>query len=46
MRNLRKNSPYSFINIADLAVGMACCILITLYVVNEINYDKFHRQAE
>ncbi len=46
MRNLKKNSPYSFINIAGLAVGMACCILITLYVVNELRYDKFHRHAE
>jgi putative ABC transport system permease protein len=34
-RNLFKNKVYSFINIIGLAVGIACCMLIGLYVYNE-----------
>jgi predicted permease len=41
-RNIRNNKVYSFINIMGLAVGMACCILILLWVQDELNYDKFH----
>jgi putative ABC transport system permease protein len=45
LRNLKKNAVYSSINIAGLAAGMACCILITLYVLHELSYDKFHQRA-
>ncbi len=45
LRNLKKNAVYSSINIAGLAAGMACCILITLYVLHELSYDKFHQNA-
>lgn len=41
-RNIRNNKIYSFINIMGLAVGMACCILILLWVQDEVSYDKFH----
>jgi putative ABC transport system permease protein len=41
-RNLMKRKLYSFINIAGLAIGMACCVLITLYVKNELSYDRYH----
>lgn len=41
-RNIKKNKLYSFINILGLAVGMACCILILLWVQDELSYDKFH----
>ncbi|MDR9410947.1 MAG: ABC transporter permease, partial [Balneolaceae bacterium] len=37
---------YSFINIFGLAVGIACCLLIGLYVFNEWNYDTFHSKAD
>lgn len=46
LRNLKKNAIYSSINIAGLAAGMACCILITLYVLHELSYDKFHQNAD
>jgi putative ABC transport system permease protein len=46
LRHLKKSPTYSFINIAGLAVGMACCLLISLYVFNELGYDKFHQNAE
>ncbi len=41
-RNIRNNKIYSFINIMGLAVGMACCILILLWVQDELSFDKFH----
>jgi len=41
VRNLVKNRLYSFINIAGLAVGICCSILILLWVDNEIHYDRF-----
>lgn len=45
-RNLFKNKVYSSINIFGLAVGIACCILIILYVQNEWNFDEFHSKAD
>src|SRR5664279_1105579 len=41
-RNLLKHKFYSFINIAGLAVGIACCILIAVYIKNELSYDQYH----
>jgi ABC-type antimicrobial peptide transport system permease subunit len=45
-RNLQRNSIYSFINIAGLAVGIACSILIILWVWDEVSYDRFHTNAD
>ena len=45
-RNLRKNKTYSLINIAGLAIGMACTILILLWVKYEISYDGFHHHSK
>lgn len=41
LRNLRRNSTYSLINIAGLSVGIACSILILLWVHDELSYDSF-----
>lgn len=41
IRNLRRNSLYSFINISGLAIGISCSILILLWVQDETSYDKF-----
>lgn len=41
-RNLRKNKGFSVINIAGLAIGMACCILILMYVKDELSYDTYN----
>src|SRR5450432_2983626 len=41
-RNLFKHKVYSLINILGLAVGITSCALITLYVMDETNYDKHH----
>ena len=44
-RNLLKNKIFSLINIAGLASGLACFILIALYVVDEMSYDKYNEKA-
>ncbi len=45
-RNLWKNKGYSAINIWGLAIGLATCLLITLFVVDELSYDKFNKKAD
>jgi putative ABC transport system permease protein len=45
VRNLKKNRWYSLINIVGLAVGITCCVIILLYIQNEISYDKFYKNA-
>ncbi|MFC1725194.1 ABC transporter permease [candidate division KSB1 bacterium] len=46
LRNLRKYKLYSFINIFGLAIGIASCITILLYIRFELSYDKFNSNAE
>src|SRR6478735_3841865 len=46
LRNLFKNSVYSFINITGLAIGIACSVLILLWVFDELSYDRFHPKAD
>ncbi len=45
-RNLVKNKVYSGINILGLSLGMAASILIIIYIVDELSYDKFHPKGE
>jgi putative ABC transport system permease protein len=45
-RNLIKNKFYSSINIIGLAVGLATCLLILLYVLDELSYDKYNENAD
>lgn len=46
LRNLLRQKAYSFINIVGLAVGMACCLLMILYVQHELSFDRFHTKAD
>ncbi len=46
IRNLRKHTFFSFINIVSLAIGIAAFILILLYVRFEHSYDRFHTKAD
>jgi putative ABC transport system permease protein len=46
VRNLVRHKVYSLINILGLAIGMACCILILLFVQDEFSYDRYHEKAE
>src|ERR1700679_3252339 len=45
-RNLINQKLYSLINITGLAVGLAVCMMIMLYVTHEMSYDKFHKNAD
>ena len=42
LRNLRRSPLYSLLNMGGLALGIACCLLIALYVYDEWSYDRFH----
>src|SRR5687768_549180 len=45
-RYLSRHKGYTFINIAGLSVGIACCLLIMLFVRSEWSYDRFHSKAD
>src|ERR1700735_4660452 len=46
LRILSRQKLYSLINISGLAVGLAVCMLVTLYVAHERSYDRFHTNAK
>src|SRR5258708_8901457 len=44
-RNLIRQKLFGLINISGLAIGLAVCMLIMLYVAHEYSYDRFHKNA-
>lgn len=46
LRNLWKNKTFSIINIVGLAIGLCCFLLITIYVLDELNYDRYNKNVE
>ncbi len=46
LTNIYKNKVYSIISISSLAVGMAVCILLLLYVTHELSYDRYHEKSD
>jgi len=46
LRNIRRHKVYSFINIAGLAIGISCSLLVILYVQYEMSFDSFHQKAD
>ena len=46
IRNIARHKVHSFINIAGLAIGMACCALILAYVQNELSFDTFYTKSD
>ena len=46
IRNLLRQKVYSAINVLGLSTGLACCILLLLYVRHELSYDSFHEKAD
>ncbi len=46
LRNFAKHKSFSFINISGLAIGMACCMLIMLWVQDELNYERFNENID
>ncbi|OJY92166.1 MAG: cell division protein FtsX [Sphingobacteriales bacterium 40-81] len=45
-RNLAKNKVFSVINIAGLAIGISCFVLIALYVMDELSFDRFNTKGD
>ena len=45
-RSLRKNKTFTILNIAGLSIGLACSLLIALFVLDELCYDRFNTQAD
>src|SRR5215204_4722743 len=45
-RNMIRNKTSSFINISGLSIGIACVLMIVIYIQNELCYDKFHKDAD
>lgn len=45
-RALRRHLGFTTINVVGLAVGIACCVLLGLYVRSELSYDDFHAHAD
>lgn len=45
-RNFTRQKLYSFINVFGLALGITCVLLLTLYVLNEKSYDRFHTKSD
>src|SRR5262245_8106998 len=45
IRNLLRYRFISFINLFGLTVGLTCCLLITIYIVNELSYDRYNKNA-
>lgn len=46
MRNILRNKTFSLLNISGLSVGIASCILILIYVNNELSYDRYNSNYE
>ncbi len=46
LRNMIRQPGYAAINIFGLAIGITCCMLILLYIRNELSYDRYHEHAD
>lgn len=46
VRNLRRHSLTSFINLSGLTIGLTCCLLILVYILHETSYDRYNRNAD
>ena len=46
LRNIKRQKVYSFLNLTGLTIGIACFMLISLYVRDELSYDRYHKDAD
>jgi hypothetical protein len=46
LRQIKKNRGFSLLNILGLTIGLTCAILISLWVQDEVSYNKFHKKYE
>lgn len=45
-RNIARHKFISFINISGLTIGITCCLLILIYIINELSYDRYNENAD
>ncbi len=45
LRQLWRFKIYSFINVFGLAIGLTCCLLVMLFIKDELSFDKFHKNS-
>ncbi len=45
-RNLLRHKVFSFINLLGLTIGLTCCLLIALFILDELSYDQYHEKAD
>ena len=46
VKNFRKQKLFSLINILGLTIGITCCLMIFLFILNEFSYDNFHKNRK
>jgi putative ABC transport system permease protein len=46
LRSMLRHKGFSFINIAGLAIGLAACIIILLFIIDELSYDRYHEKSD
>ncbi|MDH4298056.1 MAG: ABC transporter permease, partial [Cyclobacteriaceae bacterium] len=46
IRNILKHKFFSAINVLGMTIGVAACLLIILYIADELSYDRFHANAD
>jgi ABC-type antimicrobial peptide transport system permease subunit len=46
LRHVRRHKSYSFINISGLAIGITCFLLIMMWVMDELSFDRFHTNSD
>src|SRR5687768_11733798 len=45
MRNILKDKTYSLINIVGLTIGITCSLFLLMYILDELSYDRYHKNA-
>jgi putative ABC transport system permease protein len=46
IRNILRDKTYSFINILGLTIGITCSMFLLMYILNELSYDRYHKNAD
>src|SRR5688500_3246421 len=46
IRYFKKDKLYAFINLTGLSIGLACCLIIFLFVSSEFSFDRFHKNEK
>lgn len=46
IRNILRDKTYSFINIFGLTIGITCSMFLLMYILNELSYDRYHKNAD